>query len=72
MNKRAYGQELEEIALRYYLNQGYVLLDQNYTIKGGEIDFIVEKDDMRVYGEVKGVDHMENLHDYVTKKNWGM
>lgn len=66
MNKRSQGNEGEEIALQAYLDDGYSLLDRNYTIRGGEIDLIVQNKDHLVFVEVKVVDSIEDLHNYIT------
>lgn len=43
----------EEIALQYLLTKGYTLLDRNYHIQGGEIDLILQKNDIIFFVEVK-------------------
>ncbi len=43
----------EEMAKRYLLTQGYVILAENYTVRGAEIDLIARKDDLIVVTEVK-------------------
>lgn len=51
-----------------YLAQGYVLLHQNRTIPGGEIDLVLESTEDIVFVEVKTVDHMAELDNYLTQK----
>lgn len=58
----------EAIAAEYYKNQWYTVLEQNYTIPWGELDLVVQKNDMMVFVEVKVIDTMDDLHDYVTTK----
>ncbi len=40
----------------------------NFTIRGGEIDVIVENADTTVFIEVKVVDYIDDLFGYVTEK----
>lgn len=40
----------------------------NFTIRGGEIDIIVESESTTVFIEVKVVDHIDDLFGYVTEK----
>lgn len=37
------GKEAELLVADYLVHQGYSIIDQNYTIRGGEIDIIIEK-----------------------------
>ncbi len=66
MNKRSQGKVGEEIALHSYLAEWMRLVERNYTIRGGEIDLIVENDQQMVFVEVKVVDSIEGLHDYIS------
>jgi putative endonuclease len=43
----------EELAAQFLVNKGYQIIDQNYRIKGGEIDLICAKDQGLVFVEVK-------------------
>jgi putative endonuclease len=47
------GQQAEESALRFLLNQGFQLVAQNYHCKMGEIDLIVYKNRLLVFVEVR-------------------
>ena len=38
---------------RHYESAGYVVLDQNWRVRGGELDLVVAKDDEIVFCEVK-------------------
>ena len=60
------GKEAELLVADYLVHQGYIIIAQNYTIRGGEIDIIVEKDHIRTFVEVKSVDKTEDLLDYIT------
>ena len=47
------GKQGEDTALLYMMEKGYRPLERNFRIKGGEIDFIMEKDTLLVFVEVK-------------------
>ena len=47
------GQSGEQIACRYLENKGYVLRDSNYKKSTGEIDLILEKEEVIIFVEVK-------------------
>lgn len=47
------GRQGEELARRYLQQQGYRIIHKNYTIRGGEIDVITEKNGILVFVEVK-------------------
>ncbi|MBP9753247.1 MAG: YraN family protein [Proteobacteria bacterium] len=47
------GAKGEEIALNYLLNKGYLLIQKNYRIKGGEIDLIVSDHQTLIMVEVR-------------------
>jgi len=49
-NLGAYG---EDLAVRWYLDRGFELLDRNWRCRQGEIDIVVAKDDVLVFSEVK-------------------
>lgn len=52
MNKLI-GKYGEDITYNHYLNNGYLSLDKNFTIRQGEIDLIVRKNETIVFVEVK-------------------
>lgn len=56
----------EDIALEYYRHLGYQLVEKNFTIRGGEIDLILQDKKTLLFVEVKVVNYIENLHDYIT------
>jgi putative endonuclease len=62
------GKEAELLVADYLVNLGYNIIEQNYTIRGGEIDIIAEKKNIRTFVEVKAVDHTEDLLDYLTPR----
>jgi len=47
----------EEVTACFMKNQGFVLLEQNYTRKCGEIDLIMQKDAIVHFVEVKTVSY---------------
>lgn len=53
MNKREVGSAYENKAVEYLRERGYLIIEQNYFCKFGEIDIISKKDDMLIFVEVK-------------------
>ena len=47
------GDEGEQIAVKWLLNQEYVILERNYRFKRDEVDIIASKDDLIIFIEVK-------------------
>ena len=43
----------EAVAAKYYIRQGYLLLNHNYRTRMGELDLILYKADTIVFAEVK-------------------
>ncbi len=56
------GEIGENIAARFLMKQGFVVLERNYTKKWGELDIIAEKDGKLHFVEVKSVSR-ETLTD---------
>lgn len=56
----------ESLAHDHYIRQWCLCLSQNYTIRGGEIDLIMQKGDHLFFVEVKVVDAMDDYFDYIT------
>ena len=52
-NKRQIGSNYEQKAVKYLLENGYIILEQNYRNRCGEIDIIARKKGMLVFLEVK-------------------
>jgi|WetSurMetagenome_2_1015567.scaffolds.fasta_scaffold149748_2 putative endonuclease len=50
---RITGSMGEKLALRYLEGKGYDLIVQNYFIRGGEIDLIMQKNGILIFVEVK-------------------
>lgn len=53
MNKREIGAKKEELACSFLRQNGYVILEQNYRCKTGEIDIIAKDGVYLVFLEVK-------------------
>ncbi len=53
MNTKTIGNAGEQTALQEYAKQGYLLLEQNWHSRYGEIDFILQKGELLVFVEVK-------------------
>lgn len=57
MNKRAKGASAEERAAKYLAGKGYVILERNLTLSGGEADIVAKsRDNVLVFAEVKARD----------------
>ncbi|MDP2669656.1 MAG: YraN family protein [bacterium] len=66
MQKRARGNRAEELVAQYLAEQGMTVLDRNRTIRGGELDIVCTEKDTLVVVEVRSVDHIDDLHEYMT------
>lgn len=53
MNRRAIGKKYEEIAIALLEEQGYHILEKNYSNTYGEIDIVAKEQDTLVFVEVK-------------------
>lgn len=49
------GEIGENVAVKFLVKQGFLIVDRNYTKKWGEIDIIAEKDNKIYFIEVKSV-----------------
>jgi putative endonuclease len=49
------GEMGENIAVKFLVKQGFLILDRNYTKKWGEIDIVAEKNNKIYFIEVKSV-----------------
>lgn len=52
-NKRTVGSKFEQIAIQYLMERGYVLIEQNFQCRTGEIDIITKEKGYLVFVEVK-------------------
>jgi len=53
MNKRTIGSQYEDMAKRYLITQGVLLLESNFRVRTGEIDIIGKQGNTLVFFEVK-------------------
>lgn len=69
MYKGNKGYEYEEIAKKYLIKNNYIIIEQNFISKFGEIDIIASKDDILCFIEVKGRKNAEYglPREYVSK-----
>lgn len=52
-NQRKLGESYEEMAVEYFRQQGYEILERNYHNRFGEIDIIARDEGVLVIAEVK-------------------
>jgi putative endonuclease len=57
IDRRAYGQAAEEAAVSHLESHGYRVRDRNFLCRYGEVDVIVEKDDLVCFVEVRMRSH---------------
>jgi len=70
-DKKNTGDVWEEIVAHHYQKEWYLLIEKKYTIKWWEIDLIFQKENKLIFVEVKVVNNIEDLQNYVTtKKLW--
>lgn len=67
MQKKQLGYKWEKIAKKHYLKQNYNFLEENYTIQWGELDLIFDNEKQILFIEVKVVNHIDQLQDYITQ-----
>lgn len=53
LGARGFGRHAETQAADYLASQGYRIVERQFTIRGGEIDIVVERDDSVAFIEVK-------------------
>lgn len=53
MNQRKVGNEQEELAAAYLLQQGFHIVERNFRVRQGEIDIIGYDQEVLVFVEVK-------------------
>ena len=68
------GEYGEEICIQFLKNNGYVVIDRNYTLPIGEIDIIAKKNEIIHFIEVKSVsrentDHISRETEYNPAEN---
>lgn len=67
MNKRDVWSIWEQLVKLDYEKRGHTLLRENYTIRWWEIDLIFEKDDTLVFVEVRVVNYLQDLANFISK-----
>lgn len=50
---KRFGREGEEAAARYLQKKGYSILERNFSVRGGEVDIVAEKEGLLFAVEVK-------------------
>lgn len=68
MNRKDKGYAGEAIALCAYEARGYTLIKRNYTVPGGEIDLIVQDSQKIIFVEVKVVNAIDDIYDFLSQK----
>ena len=58
----------ENLAKTFLMKQGFAILDQNYSVKQGELDIIAKKDSVLHFVEVKSI----KVRDCATLPNVGI
>lgn len=53
MKAKELGYKGEETAAHYLKSKGYEILQNNFTVRGGEIDLIARKNNILIFVEVK-------------------
>lgn len=73
--KQKIGEIGENIAVKFLVKHGFLVIERNYTKKWGEIDIIAEKDSKLYFVEVKSVTHEttdnrpeDNMHPWKLKR----
>lgn len=65
---RLKGSHYEEIALQYLYGLGFVLIEKNFYTRYGEIDLIMQKDEILHFIEVKSSQSFSPLLNITPKK----
>ena len=52
-NKREIGKKFEDVAKEYLINNGYEIIESNFSTRIGEIDIIAKNDEYLCFIEVK-------------------
>lgn len=64
--KKKIWQAGELLVQQLYESHWYVCKDKNFTIRGGEVDLVMQNNLNLIFVEVKVVNYIDNLHDYIT------
>lgn len=65
---RALGNIAEDKACEYLMSLGFMIIERNYTLRGGEIDIICIKDNILHFIEVKSGSSYNPLYNITPKK----
>lgn len=65
---RALGNIAEEKACSYIQGLGFLIIERNFTLRGGEIDIIAIKDNILHFIEVKSTNSYDPLYNITPKK----
>lgn len=66
--KKTVGYAGESLVTQHYKQQGYTIHEQNYTIRGGEIDIIASDAKNIVFIEVKVINNIDDIQSFITNK----
>jgi len=67
MQNKKLGYEFEKIAEKFLIQKGYQILNKNFTIRWGEIDMVVKKNNIVSFVEVKWSSKNIDFQNYITK-----
>lgn len=67
MYKKLIWHDGEQIVKRYYIDNWYDFVEQNFTMRWWELDLIFRKNGLYIFIEVKVVDNIDDLFGYITK-----
>ncbi|MWV62988.1 YraN family protein [Helicobacter saguini] len=67
-NTKTKGNHYEDVALQYLLSNGFTFIDKNFYSKYGEIDLVMQKDNILHFIEVKYAKKFNPLYNITEKK----
>lgn len=67
-NQKEKGKKAELLVASHYQNLGRTLLHHGWTIPGGELDLVLQKGEELRFVEVKCVDAIHDIDQYVSRK----
>jgi Holliday junction resolvase-like predicted endonuclease len=68
MYKRSLGYEAEELVKQHYIVGWRTYIVSNFTIRWWEIDLIFANTDTILFIEVKCINSLDSIHEYITVK----
>lgn len=66
--KKTIGYAGETLVAQHYREQGYTILEQNYTIRWWEIDIIATDTKNIAFIEVKVINNIDDIQSFITNK----